>query len=154
PWTYSDIVSAKYYSRGIIINLGLDFTVGLCEMQPGNYDLTRMRAVRNLATVMAGAKPINLPIEIETRATNIRSYSFSLSNGDKLIALWIEGIVVDNHPGINATINVKSLYSPDVTGIDVLAGWQQPLVIAPGTGSLVIKNLIVRDYPLIIKIKK
>lgn len=154
PWTYSEIVAAKYYARGIIINLGLDLTVGLGEMEPGNYNLPKMRLVKNMATVMAGAEPVELPIEIQSEATNIRSYTLSLSNGDKLISLWTDGVAVDEDPGVNANLTVQGITSEDVTGIDVLEGYQQPIVASNENGNLVIENLIVRDYPLILRITK
>ncbi len=154
PWTYSEIVAAKYYARGTIINLGLGLTVGLCEMEPGNYDLPKMRIVQNLATVMAGAKPIDLPIEIESEATNIRSYTFSLSNGDTLIALWTDGVAVDDDPGVKANLTIQGFTAQDVMGIDVLEGFQQPITTSNENGNLVIQNLIVRDYPLILRIAK
>jgi len=153
PWTYSEIVAAKYYARGIITNLGLNFTVGLAEMEPGNYDLAKMRMVQNLATIMAGARPVSLPVEIQSEATNIKSYSFSLSNGDKLIALWTDGVAMDEAPGVNATLIVQNIISEDVTGIDVLNGYQQSIKTKNENGNLVIPNLIVRDYPLMLRVK-
>ncbi|NQU98558.1 cellulase family glycosylhydrolase [Candidatus Woesearchaeota archaeon] len=146
-WTYSETVSAKYYARGIIINLGLDFTIGVGEMEPGNYDLGKMRVVQNLATVMAGEKPTDLPIEIQSEAENIIYYTFSLSNGDKLIALWTDGVAVDDDPGVNADLIFAGF--SEVTAIDVFNGYTQSLVTEGNT----VKNLIVRDYPLILKIK-
>ena len=154
PWTYSEIVSAKYYARGIIVNLGLDLTVGLCEMEPGNYHLARMRVVRNLATVMAGAEPTNLSIEIQSEATNIKNYRFSLPNGDTLIALWTDGAAVDDDPGVKANLTFHGFTTQNVTGVDVLKGFQQPIIASNENGNLVIQNLIVRDYPLILHITK
>jgi hypothetical protein len=153
-WTYSETVSTKYYARGTIINLGLDLTVGLGEMEPGNYDSPKMRAVQNLATIMAGNSPIDLPVEIQSETTNIMSYGFSLSNGDKLIALWTDGVAVDNDPGVKANLTVQDITPKDVTGIDVLKGYQQPIKINNKNGDLTIQNLLVRDYPLILRISK
>ena len=149
-WIYSDKVAAKYYARGIIINLGLDLTTqvglqGLDQPYLGS-------AVRNLFTVMAGNNPIDLPVEIESEATNIESYSFSLSNGDRLVALWIDGAAVDEDPGVDVTVMIPDLSATKVTGIDVLEGYQQDVVTTTESGNLVIQNLKVRDYPLILRI--
>jgi len=97
---------------------------------------------------MAGAKPINLPIEIQSEAENIKSYSFSLTNGDKLIALWTDGIAVDNDTGVNADLIFDGFNNKEVIGIDTLNGYQQSIIINENK----IENLIVRDYPLIIRI--
>ena len=139
---YSNTKSAKYYARGIVMHLGMNVAAGIC----GPF------TIKNLGTVMAGAEPTNLPIEIQSKATNIRSYSFSLSNGDKLIALWTDGVAADDDPGVRANLTVQDTTSEDVTATDVLNGYQQSITTTSENGSLVIRNLIVRDYPLILHI--
>ena len=146
PWVHSDIEAAKYTARGIIIQLGMNFMTGtaVClECSP------TMEVIRGLSTIMAGTTPINLPIEIQSQATNIESYTFSLSNGDNLIALWTDGMAVDDDSGVSADLVSDSLSGKEVIGIDILEGYQQTLVIEGNT----IKDLIVRDYPLILKIR-
>ena len=153
PWTYSEIVAAKYYARGIIRHLGMNITVGVVTgaiTQPIGTPFTV--AIQNLCTIMAGAKPTDLSLEIQSSAENIKTYSFSLTNGDKLIALWTDGVAVDDDPGIRANLTVQSITSEDVTGIDVLNGYQQPIAVSSEDGNLIIQNLIVRDYPMILRI--
>jgi len=150
---YSEIAAAKYYARGIMMNLGIDVTVGLAETSH-ELDLPKMTVIRNLCTLMAGAKPISLPIEIQSKAEDIRSYSFSLTNGDILVALWTDGIAVDEDPGVEAKITLQGFSAQDVIGIDVLEGYQQPIVTSNENGNMLIQNLLVRDYPLILHITK
>jgi hypothetical protein len=147
---YSDIIAAKYNSRSVIMHLNKNFIVIL----PLGEGLLKVRATKNLCTIMAGAKPVSLPIGIESEATNITSYSFSLSNGDTLIALWTDGIAVDEDPGIKADLTLKNFTAQDVVGIDVLRGYYQTIITSSENGNLIIQNLIVRDYPLILHITK
>ncbi|TET12052.1 glycosyl hydrolase family protein [Candidatus Aerophobetes bacterium] len=151
PWVYSEIAVAKYYARGIVMNLGMDLNVGLAlesvEEQP-----LMVRVIQNLCTIMAGAKPVSLPIEIQSKATNIRNYNFSLSNGDKLIALWTDGVAVDDDPGVKATLISPGFSAQKVMGIDVLNGFEQQLVVNIENGNLLIHNLLVKDYPIIIRL--
>jgi hypothetical protein len=149
PWLYSKIVSAKYYARGIIINLGLELNTGLALEALDELPLM-VTTIRNLATIMAGAKSIDLPIGIQSDATNIRNYTFSLSNGDKLIALWTDGVAVDDDPGVKADVVFDGFNGQKVIGIDVLNGYTQPLV----TEGNMVKDLIIRDYPLVIHVTK
>ena len=153
PWTYSEIAVAKYYARGIIINLGLNLTVGLAEVE-SEVNSPKMRVIQNLCVVMAGAEPVDLPVAIQSEATNIRSYSFSLSNGDKLVVLWTDGVAVDDDLGVSANLTIQDITSEDVMGVDVLNGYQQSLVTSNENGNLAIQNLIVRDYPMILRIAK
>lgn len=148
---YGEIPSAKYYARGIVMYRGMDLTTGLALE---NLDeLPHMvRVIRNLCTVMAGAKPIELPIEIESEATNIRSYGFSLSNGDKLLALWTDGVAVDDDAGVEATLTLPGFSAQKVIGIDILNGFEQELVTSSEDGNLVIRDLLIRDYPIILRL--
>jgi hypothetical protein len=150
PWSaYSETMSAKYLARGIIMHLGMNVTVSHIPLL-GNPNL--FKSAQNLCTIMAGNSPMDLPMEIESEATNIKSYGFSLPNGDKLIALWTDGVAVEEDPGVEAGLTVRGITSEDVTGIDVLNGYQQPITAGSEDGNLVIENLIVRDYPLILRI--
>ena len=147
----SERIAGKYYARSILMHRGLNVIVS------SNLWCTR-EAVQdifhNICDIMAGAKPTELPIEIQSEATNIRSYTFSLSNSENLIALWTDGVAVDNDPGINTTITIPNFSVQEVMGVDVLNGYQQDIIKNNENGNLVIQNLIVRDYPLILHIKK
>lgn len=144
PWVHTDISAAKYLARGVLITLGMNFTTGTAASNNRQIIVTQ-----NLATIMAGAEPTELPIEIQSSAENIESYTFSLTNGDKLIALWTDGVAVDEDPGVEVDLTFDGFAGKDIVAIDVLNGHQQTLV----TNSDTIKDLIVRDYPLILHLK-
>ena len=148
-WIYSETVAAKYYARGIVMHLGMDLTTGLALEKLEQLPLM-VRVIRNLSTIMAGAEPASLPIEIQSEATNIRNYSFSLANGDKLLALWTDGVAVDDDPGIDATLTFPGFSAQKVVGIDALNGFEQELVTSIEDGSLIIRNLLIKDYPIIL----
>jgi len=152
PWAYSEIVSAKYYARGMVIHLGMDITVGLAGVSH-IMDLPRMIVFRNLCTIVAGAKPVDLAVEIQSEENNIANYNFSLSDGGNLIALWNNDIAVDEDSGVEATIIIHDYPNLNVRGVDILEGTQQTLVVMEENNNLIIKDLIVRDYPIILHIK-
>jgi len=148
PDGFTDVSGAKYYARAIIIHLGLDVTTGLAVNttgRPRSYSV-----IRALCTVMAGAAAADLPVVIESEATNIKHYGFALPNGDKLLALWTDGAAVEEDPGITTTLTLPGLSDQRMTGIDVLNGIQQEMIIEVENDSLVIRNLMVKDYPIII----
>jgi parallel beta-helix repeat protein len=153
---YTDIVAAKYAARANIMHLGMDFTMVGNEMQMPDVIklLPRYYVVRNLSTVMAGAKSTDLPTEIQSEATNIESYSFSLPNGDRLVALWTDGVAVDDDPGVKSTVIVPGFSAQTVMGIDVLSGFVQQLITETEGGNLVIRNLLIKDYPMILRLAK
>jgi len=153
PGTYSENKCAKYFARGILMNLGIDVSISqLYCVPPSGQPLQIVHTIQNLCTIMAGAKPVGLPLEIASEAENIKSYAFSLPNGDKLLALWTDGVAVDDDPGIEATVTFASLSAEKLVGIDVLNGFEQELITSMKEGNLIIQNLLVKDYPIILRL--
>ncbi|MGD2147990.1 MAG: right-handed parallel beta-helix repeat-containing protein [Anaerolineae bacterium] len=142
PW-YSPIVASKYSGRGILMQLGMDIGAGVGE----DYSL-----VRNLCTVMAGAQPLSLPVRIQTTVTETVSYTFSSPNDAHLVALWTDGIAVEFDPGITTTVTLPGLTDHTVKGIDVLHGFEQPIITSEEGDDLVIRDLLVKDYPIILRV--
>ena len=159
--TYSETKSTKYLTRGIVMHLGMEVSVTQILLR-GKPQL--LHTSQNLCTIMAGAEPVNLQMELESEAelqseaeleskvTNIRSYGFSLPNGDRLLALWTDGVAVDADSGIEATLTFPRFSAQKVVGIDVLIGIEQELITSIESGNLVIHNLLVKDYPLILRL--
>jgi len=149
-YPYSNISAAKYYARGIVMNLGLEVSVGVAS-----NSFTRQEsftAIQNLCTLMAGAMPENFPFEIQSEATNIKSYGFSFTNDDKLLALWSDGIAVEDDPGIESEITIPDFAGWTVTAVDVLHGFEQQLITSDNDGNLVISGLLIKDYPIILRL--
>lgn len=150
PWEYTQIVAAKYYARGIMMHLGMDIWAGIGgEMYDKQPPIARV--VQNLCTIMAGARPVSLPVEIQAEVANITSYTFSLTNGDHLVALWTDGRAVDEDPGITATLILQAFSCQTVTEIDILHGSEHQLITSDDDGNLVISGLLVKDYPIILR---
>jgi len=147
---HTEIQSTKYHARGVAMHLGLD--AGLNPVvQKGTREYS---AVANLYTILAGTVPIDLGLEIESEATNIVSYGFTHPNGEMLLALWTDGAAVDYDPGVIATLTFPGVSASRVTSIDVIdqAGFEQELIVETGNGTLVIRGLLVKDYPIILRI--
>ena len=144
----SAIVSAKYLARAILTNLGLDVTASVSGMFPGEC----RHFVQRLCTIMAGAAPISLPIEVESDAANIVYYGFALPNGDRLLALWTNGGAVDEDPGVQANLLLRGFSVNRVVGVDIRNGMEHEIQTSPQNGDLVIRNLLVKDYPIILRL--
>jgi hypothetical protein len=149
PWTYSDTVAAKYYARFILLHLGMDVTV-----QPGGVSSARSTSfhmIQNLCALMAGAQPINLPIEIQNEGANIMHYAFSLPNGEKLLGIWTHGAAKEEDHGIEAILTIPAFSAQKAVGVDVLNGYEQQLMIENKDGNVVIQNFYLRDYPIVLR---
>ena len=102
------------------MQLGLGGSSGISSLSNTRWIYPR---VRNLSTVMAGASPDDLAVEIDTPATNILSYGFSLPNEESLFILWTNGVALDLDPGVSATLTFPGLSASKVLGIDILSGF-------------------------------
>ena len=153
PWTFSKIVSAKYYGRGIIMHLGMSVTAGMAGTSH-LLDIPRMTVIRNLCTVMTGAEPTNILVNIQSNSTNILNYGFDLPDGDKLLALWADGIAVDDDPGVSSIVTFTGNTYQKVIAIDILNSFQQELTTSVENGNLIIQDLLVKDYPIILRLIK
>ena len=57
-----------------------------------------------------------------------------------------------SHHTSPATVTISGLAGYTVTGIDVLHGFEQELIASEEDGDLVIRNLLVKDYPIILRL--
>jgi hypothetical protein len=148
---YSDVASGKYMARGIVMHLGMDVTAGVASALIFDSRWASIPStVRNLSTTMAGAKVTSFPVKIDTDAENVVSYTFFLPNGDKLIALWNDGVAVDDDPGVLAVVTLSGYSGWKAMGIDTLNGFEQKLIASNINGDLVIHDLLIKDYPIIV----
>ncbi|MFC1525551.1 T9SS type A sorting domain-containing protein [Candidatus Latescibacterota bacterium] len=135
--------NGKYTARAVVMHLGLDAGVGVYNPSPYLY------------TILNGTNPVDLGVEIESEATNIVTYGFTDPNGDRLLALWTDGAAVDDDPGVTSTLTFPGMSASRVTGIDVLAraraGLEQELIVETESGNLVIRDFLVKDYPIILR---
>lgn len=61
-------------------------------------------------------------------------------------------MAVDDDPGQEANLTITDLSPQKVVGIDVLNGLEQELVTSTEDGNIVISNLLIKDYPIILRI--
>jgi hypothetical protein len=150
PVPYSAIESVKYELRAVLFHLGRDMTTIVGSRMPTYLSY---RVCRYLCTVMEGNMPKNIPVRIQCKDTTIRSYGFTIPGDRKMIALWTDEIAVNYDPGVQVAIKIPGFIDKKVYGIDVLHGFEQELITEVETDSLVIHNLLIKDYPIILRIQ-
>lgn len=152
PYGFTDVSGAKYAARSIIIHLGLDVSPGLAIIHWDSRPIT-YAVIRNLANVMAGTDSTELPVVIESEANNIRHYTFTCSNGDKLLAVWTDGVASEDDSYEDATVRLPDFSAGEVIAIDVFYGFEQQIIASNEDGNLVVQDLQVKDYPVILRFK-
>ena len=147
----SKTIAAKYYLRSITEHRGLDFNITINSF----FQVPEMDAIRNLNNVLAGAEPadgIEFKLETSEEVQYLRQYAFTLPDGDILLAVWRNGYAEDQDTGVGGTITIPDLSTSSVTGINVFYGFEQELISETVDDNLVIQDLLVKDYPIFIKI--
>ena len=90
----SQNVAAKYYTRAIAEHRGLDVNLTINSF----FQKDALKPVHNINYLLAGAAPVDMPVEIVIAEGSIRHYTFSLPDGDVLLAVWDNwGIVEWKH---------------------------------------------------------
>jgi len=156
---FSEMIITKYFLRTVVVHRGLGIMVGISmgESASSQGIPSRDRAIPTLNTIMAGVIPTNEQIILQIEndlSLDIEYYSFSLSNGDKTIAIWTDGLPIEEDPGVIMDITLKNIGATTVSAADVLYGVQQKLIWQEENGDIHIHNLRIRDYPLFILLSK
>ena len=79
-------------------------------------------------------------------------YSFSLPDGNHLIAIWLPIDGADDFPGESMNISIQGIKAYKVLAQDPLNGVEQVLKFHQKDAELEIPRVMVKDYPLFIKI--
>jgi len=152
PHVYAEAVAAKYLARGIVMNLGMDVRAShnglFWEEMPTSYGV-----VKNLCTVMAGHESIDMSVGIQGEYDEpVAHCAFRYATGDRMFAIWRDGEAGEEDPGVSTTLRFPGLAAGAATGIDVLRGVEQELILELDGGDTIVRNLLVRDYPIFIRL--
>jgi len=146
PCAVDDRTAGKYYAREILRHLGEDVASGV--IMNGE---TQLQVYKRLATLIAGAQASSFPLEISA-STNVISYTYSLPGGGRMAAVWKDVHITPADSGSSATLRLPGLANYRAYGIDVLGGVEQPLMASVDEDDLVIQGLLLRDYPLLVRL--
>ncbi len=147
----SKLIAAKYYTRTIAEHRGLGVNVTINTF----FQVPELTAIKNINNVMVGAEPtdvIAVSLESSEAVEYLRQYTFTLPNGDILLAVWTNGPAVEEDFGVNFTLTINEFSADGVAGIDIFHGFEQELVYETVDSDLVIRDLLVKDYPIFIKL--
>jgi len=70
----------------------------------------------------------------------------------RMFALWTNGVAVEDDPGVNSTLTFAGTSAQKVIGIDVLHGFEQELIFVIENGNLEIRDFLIKDYPIILRL--
>ena len=148
---YEPEVAAKYIGRMIVINRGMDISIGTSGTDAYGRP-AEGHMIRNLAYLMDGwvAKPSTVTVEAQSDQT--RQYTFIDDNGSCYIAVWNDGEAGIVSKDTVCRITVDGMQATTAEAWDPFTSLKQSLVIDTSNGNTVIDDILIKDYPILIKI--
>jgi len=168
----SEIEKSKYVARLSTLHTALNMGSFFCEVWANNaypLDLGLMRrtffsspasffqpqaayyVMRNLSTALDGLRPDDeffIRVEGVHEAVEVCGLS---RPGEKVVALWLTGRAADECAGLPARITIEGLFK-SVSGYDCMNGVTQALQSSHTNGVTVIDGLLVKDYPILLRL--
>ena len=168
----TEMEKAKYVSQVFTRHSALGLESFFCEMyfpQFGVLDLSLLRrsfdadpiaplqpqaayyVTRNLATMLDELEPGELEYAIDRAPAYLESYAMKSSDGPAL-AIWLAGHAKDHCEGVAVDVRLKTPCSK-ATAFDPVNGVSQPLDITAAGDGAVLKGVLVRDWPIVIRLE-
>jgi hypothetical protein len=107
---------------------------------------------RNLATMLDGLEPGELEYSIDRAPSNLEAFTLKSPDGLAL-AIWLGGRAKDRCEGIPVDVRLKVACRKAIA-YDPMNGVCQDLFVTLNADAAVLKGLMVRDWPLVIRLLK
>ncbi|MHB1295956.1 MAG: discoidin domain-containing protein [Anaerolineae bacterium] len=166
----TEIQKAKYVARLHTQHTSLGLESIFCEMNNSVYslDLSLLRrsfdadplsplqpqaayyATRNLATALEELEPATWGFEVRTDRP-LEAFAMQ-GPQDRVLALWFPGRAKDADAGTPLDVVVEGAWA-NVQGYDPLNGTLQALRPEPCEGGTLLRGVLVRDYPLLLRMR-
>jgi hypothetical protein len=168
---FSEMEKAKYVAQVTVQHAALGIVSFFNELWTSTYplDISLLRrtfgsdpivsqqpqpayyVLRNLATALEDLQPSNLSYSIRNSSRAIESYAMKRDN-EEAIALWLKGRTSDICKGEPCEVIVDTV-SKEAAGYDPLNGTSQYLSFSIENNRTILKNILIKDYPIIIRLK-
>lgn len=143
--------AAKYIARMIVINRGMDISVGMSGTDSRRPVETAV--IRNMAYILDGLEAAKQTVQVETAAERVRYYTFKDKSGSLYVAVWNDIAAAVNCEPVECSVTLPGLSAKRVTALDPFNSVEQELVFNNETSGLVLDGLMLKDYPVIIRIQ-
>jgi hypothetical protein len=166
----TELEKAKYVAQVFTRHTALGLESFFCEMyfpQFGVLDLSLLRrsfdadpisplqpqaayyVTRNLATMLDGLEPGEFEYSIDRAPPRLEAFALKSPDGQAL-AIWLGGRAKDHCEGIPVDVRLK-VACRKATAYDPMNGVTQELTVTPSGDAVLLKGVLVRDWPLVIR---
>jgi hypothetical protein len=114
------------------------------QPQPAYY------VMRTLCTVMDSLTPADFDVTV-TAPQAVRTYTLA-GPSQKVIAVWLPGAVGDGDPAVACDVVLPGHVFQQAVGIDLMNGTEQRLNVSDADGQPILKNVLLKDWPVLIRL--
>jgi hypothetical protein len=168
----TELEKAKLVAQVFTRHTALGLESFFCEMyfpQFGVLDLSLLRrsfdadpiaplqpqaayyVTRNLATMLEGLEQGEWEYAIDRAPPHLEAFPLKSTDGPAL-AIWLGGRASDRCDGVPVDVRLKAACRKAVA-YDPMNGVAQELTLTPGGDVSILKGLLVRDWPLVIRLE-
>ncbi|GMQ61424.1 hypothetical protein [Vallitalea maricola] len=108
--------------------------------------------IRNMANLLEGFEAYDKEINITSKSSTIRYYTFNDSQKNCYIAIWNDDAAKDNYNYVESDIIIPNIEAKRIQVIDPYNLINQELNFEAHNNTVVINKLLLRDYPVFIKV--
>jgi len=168
----SDVQEAKYYINTMVGHAALNIESGPCHVHfpsfPHPQAVCRSTvasqvvapqqpkpsyyAIRNICTAMDGFYEADYSIKLSDETSVV---AFAMENYDKterLIALYLEAAFADHGETKTVDFRLEGISAKAVWGIDTFNGTEQAIHFMSDGGGISMKGILLRDYPIMLRV--
>lgn len=167
----TEMEKAKYVAQVFTRHTGLGVESFFCEMyfpHFGVLDLSLLRrsfdadpvsplqpqaayyVTRNLATMLDGLEAARFDYALDPAIPRLETFAFSAPDG-RALALWLGGRAQDRGEPVPVDVRLK-VPCVKAAAYDPVNGVKQELIVTPGADGPILRGLLVRDAPLILRL--
>ncbi len=121
--------------------------ISTTQPQPAYYVL------RNISTVMDNFRAYDFNVEF-TADKELDIYTFRKSDNEMMVAAWMPGRTKDGIVESKTDISIPNMKAKQAWVIDVFNGTEQKLNINNQTDGTVLKGMLIKDYPVFVRLIK
>lgn len=146
-------IAAKYIGRMIVINLGLNISVGTSGTNSVERPIEG-RMIRNLAYTMDNLAAKPLPVMVRSDVELFRHYTFEDRAGNAYIAIWNDTEAKVTSDDLEFSLIAGDIAASSVIAFDPYYSTMQTMNYSNTDLGVELNGLVMRDYPVIYKITK
>jgi hypothetical protein len=173
PKTSSEIQMAKYLVKSLVGHNGLGMEAGPCHPHFSAYahpqalcqttwPMQTLHPVRptmtyymwrTIATVMDDFRPAQFPVNFSGDKVAM-SFAFQRGANERMVAAWMDGPEKDEIIQTKTDITLPGVQAKRATVVETMNGTEQELEFVVNGTDTVLKGMLIKDYPVFIRISQ